>query len=324
MTSATIATQPRTLAAPPQTFHTFSAAAQDELASYVDTLDRGQPEGRVDDLAVDLRAVPLFTAEVEDTRRVIDASPHFVVYDRVSGVDTLRGQAIYTWVLGHALGTPMVQNTDGWRLIEVYDRGTGRTIAEGARYHQTRQGSYMHNDAVNDVDPIDYLLLSCGQAALVGGESILVDAVAVHEALRAHPEVLAELEREFWFEKRGMALEPEFFRSPIIRYSPDGTALVRYFRTYIEVAHDKLGEPLSEATAAALDIFDAVMDQSSVQIRVRLDQGQILVSADDRFLHTRTAFADRRPPRPIDMRTDRPQDVNRYMFRMWSTKQPAN
>lgn len=322
MSTALSPTHPRTLEFPDEAFHTFSGPSQSEVAAYVAELARRHPEDRVDAVEVDLSAVPRFAAEVDATRDVIDSKAHFIVYDRVDGVDSLHGQALYAWVLGTALGRPMVQNTDGWRLIEVYDRGVGKTIAEGARYHQTKQGSYMHNDAVNDVDPIDYLLLSCGQAAYVGGESILVDAKPVHEVLSRHPEILKILTQDFWFEKRGMSLSREtaFFRSPIIRYTDDGEPLVRYFRTYVEVAHDKVGEPITEEQRAALDFFDAVLDQSSVQYRIRLERGQTLVSADDRFLHTRTAFYDRFPPREIDMRVDRPEDVNRYMFRMWSRK----
>ncbi|NJQ05632.1 TauD/TfdA family dioxygenase [Streptomyces lonarensis] len=313
---------PRTLKVPDETFHRFSEATQREVAARVDQLVERFPDGRVDAIEVDLRSLPLLTAEVDAVRHVIDDTAHFLVFDRVSGVDTLRGQAVLAWLLGTALGRPMVQNTDGWRLIEVYDRGVRRTIEDGARYHQTKQGAYMHNDAVNDVDPIDYLLLSCGQSAHVGGESILVDAGPVHEVLVDHPDELALLTQDFWFEKRGMSLTREdgFFRSPIIRYTADGEPLVRYFRTYIEVAHEKVGEPLTDEQHAALDLFDAVLDQSSVQYRVRLERGQTLVSADDRFLHTRTAFCDRFPPREIDMTADRPEEVNRYMFRMWSTK----
>jgi hypothetical protein len=313
-------TQPRTLPAPAEAFHAFSADAGAEVRAYVTALDRSHPGVRVDAIAVDPARCPRFAAEVEATRETIDSRAHFVVYDRIDGVETLREQAILAWVLGHALGTPMVQNTDGWRLVEVYDRGTGRTIEEGARYHQTKQGAYMHNDAVNDVDPIDYLLLSCGEAALLGGESILVDAESAHQVLELYPDVLDVLREEFWFEKRGMSLETSFFRSPIIRYSAQGQPLVRYFRTYIEVAHEKAGEPLTPRQVAALDFFDAVLDQSHVQTRVQLRRGQTLVSADDRFLHTRTAFVDRHPPRPIDLAGEHPGGVNRYMFRIWSRK----
>ncbi|MGW3266660.1 TauD/TfdA family dioxygenase [Streptomyces sp. NPDC001056] len=322
MSTALAPTHPRTLEVPAEAFHTFSQQAQSEVAAHVAELDRRHPQGRVDAVEADLSAVPLFAAEVDGSRDVIDSRTHFIVYDRVAGVRSLRQQALYAWVLGCALGRPMVQNTDGWRLIEVYDRGVRRTIEDGARYHQTKQGSYMHNDAVNDVDPIDYLLLSCGQSAHIGGESILVDAKPVHDVLAGHPDVLRILTQDFWFEKRGMSLTAEagFFRSPIIRYTAEGEPLVRYFRTYIEVAHEKKGEPITDEQRAALDFFDAVLDQSSVQYRIRLERGQTLVSADDRFLHTRTAFYDRFAPREIDLGTDSPDRLNRYMFRMWSSK----
>lgn len=312
--------QPRTLEAPAEAFHSFSDAACSEIRSYVAEFERHHPQGRVDAVEADLSRCPKFRAEVEATRGVIDDTAHFVVYDRVDGIDSLRGQAIYAWLLGTALGRPMPQNTDGWRMIEVYDRGSRRTIEAGARYHQTKQGAYMHNDAVNDVDSIDYLLLSCVKPAYIGGESILVDADSVHQVLVHHPEVLEVLTEPFWFEKRGMSDTVDFFASPIIRYAQDGTALVRYFRTYIEGAHEKIGQPLTARQASALDFFDAILDQSSVQTRVLLRRGQTLVSADDRFLHTRTAFVDRHAPREIDMAVDRPDEVNRYMLRMWSAK----
>ncbi|MGW5400102.1 TauD/TfdA family dioxygenase [Streptomyces sp. NPDC003952] len=320
MQTLSTTTQPRTLEAPAEAFHSFSDSACVEICSYVAELDRSHPQGRVDDIDVDLSRCPNLWAEVEATRGVIDNTAHFIIYDRVAGIESLRGQAIYAWLLGTALGTPMIQNTDGWRMVEVYDRGSRRTIEAGARYHQTKQGAYMHNDAVNDVDSIDYLLLSCAQPAYIGGESILVDADSAHQILLQHPEVLEVLMEEFWFEKRGMSNTVDFFASPIIRYSHDGKALVRYFRTYIEGAHEKIGKPLTGRQVAALDFFDAVLDQSSVQTRVLLGRGQTLVSADDRFLHTRTAFVDRHAPREIDMVTDRPDEVNRYMLRMWSRK----
>ncbi len=311
----------RTLAVPTEAIHTFGPAAQREIASCTAELAAATAGRRIDDLEIDLDRLPAFRAEIEATRAIIDSRVHFIVYDRVEGVDTLRGQAVYAWLLGSALGRPMIQNHQGWRFIEVYDRGNQGTVEQGARYHQTKQGSHMHNDAVNDPEPIDYLLLSCGQSAYLGGESILVDARSVHQTLTSYPEVLDVLTRDFWFEKRGMtAAEDGFFRSPVISYSPEGEALVRYFRTYMEGAHDKLGAPMDEGQRAALDFFDAVLDQSGVQYRIRLERGQTLVSADDRFLHSRTAFVDRFEPREIDLDADRPDQVNRYMFRMWSRK----
>jgi hypothetical protein len=214
----------------------------------------------------------------------------------------------------------MVQNHLGHKVIEVYDRG-GKSIEDGARYHQTRQGAYVHNDGVSDPLPIDYLILACGQKALLGGESILIDASAVYAELMAFPDVLEELKCDFYFENRGMAIEEQLFRAPILSFSKEGIPLIRYFRVYIESAHLKAGVPLTSGQIQALDFLDTVLDQSSVQHRVLLEPGQVLISADNKFLHTRTHFIDiNAPSEEIDDATPL-KDLNRYMLRMWLRKQ---
>jgi len=214
----------------------------------------------------------------------------------------------------------MVQNHLGHKVIEVYDRG-GKSIEEGARYHQTRQGAYVHNDGVSDPLPIDYLILACGQKALVGGESILIDASAVYAQLMAFPEILEVLKCDFFFENRGMADEDLLFKAPILSFSSEGIPLVRYFRVYIESAHLKAGVPLTSSQVQSLDFLDTVLDQSSVQHRVLLEPGQVLISADNKFLHTRTDFIDKNAPYPEINDTERLSELNRYMLRMWLRKQ---
>ncbi|GHF91271.1 hypothetical protein GCM10018790_80500 [Kitasatospora xanthocidica] len=308
-----------TIPVPDESYRVFSPAAQAEVAGYVKRLADGLAGRRIDTLGVDPAAVPLFAAEVEATRATIDSGAHFVLYERIDGVTTILEQGVLAWVLGNLLGVPTVQNSEGWKVIEVYDRGVG-TIEGGVRYHQTRQGAYVHNDATADPDPIDYLLLSCVRDALVGGESILIDAATVHRKLLDHPDVLAVLEGDFWFENRGMAEDQRLFRAPIIGYDAVGKPLIKYFRVYMEAAHAKAGEPMTDEQVRALDFLDTLLDQTPVQYRLRLEPGQSLVQADERFLHTRTAFHDRFPARVVDPATDRAEDVNRFMFRIWSNR----
>ncbi|WP_241771020.1 TauD/TfdA family dioxygenase [Pseudomonas lactis] len=213
----------------------------------------------------------------------------------------------------------MVQNHLGHKVIEVYDRG-GKSIEEGARYHQARQGAYVHNDGVSDPLPIDYLILACGQKALLGGESILIDASAVYAELMAFPEILEELKCDFFFENRGMAEEETLFKAPVLSFSDEGVPLIRYFRVYIESAHLKAGVPLTVAQNKALDFLGTVLDQSSVQQRVLLESGQLLISADNKFLHTRTHFIDMHLPCAQVNDAERLKDLNRYMLRMWLRK----
>lgn len=233
---------------------------------------------------------PVLSKELDRIRTMIDHESHVLILDGFK-VDKLSSFKSLIWTFGSLLSVPMVQNHLGHKVIEVYDRG-GKSIEDGARYHQTRQGAYVHNDGVSDPLPIDYLILACGQKALLGGESILIDASAVYAELMAFPEILEELKCDFFFENRGMSDEEQLFKAPILSFSDEGIPLVRYFRVYIESAHLKAGVPLTMAQSQALDFLDTVLDQSSVQHRVLLEPGQVLISADNKFLHTRTHFID--------------------------------
>ena len=233
---------------------------------------------------------PVLSKELDRIRTMIDHESHVLILDGFK-VDKLSSFKSLIWTFGSLLGVPIVQNHLGHKVIEGYDRG-GKSIEDGARYHQTRQGAYVHNDGVSDPLPIDYLILACGQKALLGGESILIDASAVYAELMAFPEILEELKCDFFFENRGMSDEEQLFKAPILSFSDEGIPLVRYFRVYIESAHLKAGVPLTMAQSQALDFLDTVLDQSSVQHRVLLEPGQVLISADNKFLHTRTHFID--------------------------------
>lgn len=288
-------------------------AAQDKLAP--DSLTH-----RIDvtPVLLDSQCSGALLEELGTVRNMIDHERHVLLIDGFK-VDTLARFKSLIWTFGSLLGVPMVQNHLGHHMIEVYDRG-GKSIEEGARYHQTKQGAYVHNDGVSDPVPIDYLILACGQKALLGGESILIDASAVYVELTAFPEILEVLKGDFLFENRGMAEEEQLFRAPILSFSDEGIPQIRYFRVYIESAHLKAGQPLTALQVQALDFLDTVLDQSSVQHRILLEPGQVLVSADNKFLHTRTQFIEQHAPRAEISDSDCLASLNRYMLRMWLRK----
>lgn len=299
----------------------LSKAAFDELLSTRTLSEPGSQGDRFDarPAHIDPLHSQALSAELRNIRNIVDHETHALIIDGFKADDLANFKSLI-WTFGSLLADPMVQNHLGHKVIEVYDRG-GRSIEEGARYHQTRQGAYVHNDGVSDPLPIDYLILACGQKALLGGESILIDASAVYAELMAFPDVLDELKCNFYFENRGMSEEEQLFRAPILSFSKEGIPLIRYFRVYIESAHLKAGVPLTLAQIQALDFLDTVLDQSSVQHRVLLEPGQILISADNKFLHTRTHFIDINAPSvEIDDATPL-KDLNRYMSRMWLRKQ---
>lgn len=299
----------------------LSKFAFDELLSARELLESESQGARFDTKTAYINSLQssVLSKELDRIRTMIDHECHVLVLDgfKVEKLETFKS---LIWTFGSLLGVPMVQNHLGHKVIEVYDRG-GKSIEKGARYHQTRQGAYVHNDGVSDPLPIDYLILACGQQALLGGESILIDASAVYAELMAFPEILEELKCNFFFENRGMSDEEQLFKAPILSFSNEGIPLIRYFRVYIESAHIKAGVPLTVAQCQALDFLDTVLDQSSVQQRVLLEPGQVLISADSKFLHTRTHFIDRNTPRCVIDDAESLSDLNRYMLRMWLRKQ---
>lgn len=299
----------------------LSKFAFDELLSARELLASESQGARFDTKTAYINSLQssVLSEELDRIRTMIDHECHVLILDgfKVEKLETFKS---LIWTFGSLLGVPMVQNHLGHKVIEVYDRG-GKSIEEGARYHQTRQGAYVHNDGVSDPLPIDYLILACGQQALLGGESILIDASAVYAELMAFPEILEELKCNFFFENRGMSDEEQLFNAPILSFSNEGIPLIRYFRVYIESAHIKAGVPLTVAQCQALDFLDTVLDQSSVQQRVLLEPGQVLISADNKFLHTRTQFIDRNTPRCAIDDAESLSDLNRYMLRMWLRKQ---
>ncbi|WP_256581834.1 TauD/TfdA family dioxygenase [Pseudomonas sp. S09G 359] len=176
----------------------LSKNAFDELLNAQEIIESDTRNGRFDikPAYVNPLLLPVLSEELHRIRNMIDHESHVLILDGFK-VEKLASFKSLVWTFGSLLGVPMVQNHLGHKVIEVYDRG-GKSIEDGARYHQTRQGAYVHNDGVSDPLPIDYLILACGQKALLGGESILIDASAVYAELMAFPEILEELKCDFF------------------------------------------------------------------------------------------------------------------------------
>lgn len=144
----------------------LSKSAFDELLNAKNTFEPDIDDSRFDakPAYIEPRHSPFLSEELRNIRNMIDHESHVLILDGFK-VDNLASFKSLVWTFGSLLGAPMVQNHLGHKVIEVYDRG-GKSIEDGARYHQTRQGAYVHNDGVSDPLPIDYLILACGQKAL--------------------------------------------------------------------------------------------------------------------------------------------------------------
>jgi hypothetical protein len=291
----------------------FSRGAQEEIARYIRGPALGVP---VEELPADHALYPTFYDESRGIPTRLEQPPGAVLVSPV--LDLAYSEVrILTWIAASVLGTPLVQNVEGKRLVDVFDRDRTKRMAQGARYHQTREGGSIHTDNVNIPDEWQYLVFSCVRPAMVGGETILVPASVVYDYLRTHvPEALAELEDEFWFEYRGIA--DRLYRAPVVYLDEDGRPRFRYLRPYLESAHQKAGEPLSVRQTWALDVLDSVLDLSDNQVRFPLAAGEIIMTRDSQLLHGRTCFADFYDSVPLtaehnggDVR------IRRTMCRLW-------
>jgi Taurine catabolism dioxygenase TauD, TfdA family len=255
----------------------------------------------------DIRKVaPTFADAVVSLRDIVE-DKKFVVINALPICNTKEEFRKFCLAVGMILGELAVQNAEGAKIVEVYDRRIGR-ISDGVRYHQTRQGGDIHTDSVNHPVPFRYFLLGCVAPAQLGGESILVLAADVQSALATVPQALVTLRNLFWFEGRGMGDAVGFFQVPVLS-DQDGIPRFRYLRSYIEAAHAKVGQPLTSDQGFAFDALDAVLDSSAIQRRFTLGRGDVLICLDAEVFHGRTAF--------VDSAAVGAWAPHRLMFRLW-------
>lgn len=206
--------------------------------------------------------------------------------------------AMLYWGIGAALGSTVPQNAKGERLYSVRDEGY--RIAEdygttGVRYSKTTESFNFHTDSapiLTTVTP-DVIGLFAMQTAKSGGESVLISAKTIHNALLAeYPEALEQLYRPVHHDRTAewKAGQDRTLLAPVFRFGQD--LEMRYMRFYIEQGHQKAGVPLTPEQTAAFDRLDGVMNQTELQLRFALAAGDIVLVNNHFVLHSRTAFED--------------------------------
>jgi alpha-ketoglutarate-dependent taurine dioxygenase len=236
----------------------------------------------------------------------LEQGPGFVILEPPSRDLGDRQRTLLYWLIGQALGTPVVQNVQGTLLYDVRD--TGQDVRYGARFSVTSAESSFHTDASFFDDLVDYVGLLCLRPARAGGLSQLVDGRAAYgELSRRRPEALAILSQPFHVDRRGGARpgEAPTARFPIL--SGDGDRLTyRYLRYWIEAGQEKAGAPLSAEQTAALDALDEVLSSPELRVEFFMRRGETLFVNNRRLLHNRTAFDDFDEP-----------ERRRHLVRLW-------
>src|SRR5262245_39647503 len=285
-----------------QWYRPLSADLVAALAAAAERLPAERPltELRLTDALRGRWAEPLAPA-----RRDLAAGRGFVILDGLAELPPRAATGSY-WLLGQLLGEPFAQNLQGTLLYDVRD--TGQDLAAGARFSVTSYESSFHTDNSFGDEVLDYVGLLCLQTAKAGGISQNVNAYAVHNILyREHPGVLERLYQPWHVDRRGGFREGESptVRRPIITW--DGRELtVRYLRYWLEVGHEKAGQPLTADQRLALDVFDAVLARPELRVEFALRPGQAYFINNRWILHNRTAFTDHPEP-----------ERRRHLVRLW-------
>jgi hypothetical protein len=206
------------------------------------------------------------------------------------------------WVLGRHLGEPVPQNARGHLLGHVCDLGYD-AADPATRLYQTSQRQGFHTDSA------DVVALLCLRAAPSGGRSSLASAAAAFNAVLARaPELAPALFEPVATDHRGE--EPPgarpWFEIPVLSLV-DGRLTVIYQRRYIDSAARFAAAPRpDERQRAALDAFDAVLDDPALHLEMDLEPGDVQLVHNHQLLHDRTAFVD--DPDPAR---------RRHLLRLW-------
>lgn len=286
-------------------------AAADELLHWT----QAASGTHIDNITVkrdELPACVSFVQQLEETQLV--AGPGFAVTAPIPGLShDIPRMRLAALALTSCLGDPLVQNAMGERSILVFDRDVSKTMADGQRYHQSREGGSLHTDNVNVPNTWEYMLLTCLKPAMQGGENILVSGFSLYNYLEENdPTAIETLSEDFLFEFRGF--DSRFYRAPILFFNKLGQPCFRWLRDYIESAHRRASVPLTPKQLAAMDALTAASLKPELQVHYRFRQGEILFANDMQLLHGRTAFVDAAPSSP---EYDMANPQNRLLQRNW-------
>ena len=288
------------LAASPQTwlrwFTGNELAALDDAAARL--LATGWPKASLRSTVTS----PVVAALVGGVRDELLFGRGFTVLRGLPVDDAPARIAARLWVLGLHLGKPVSQNARGHLLGHVYDLGYDAEDPT-TRLYQTNLRQGFHTDSA------DVVALLCLRGAASGGRSSLASAATAWNALFARaPELVDALFEPVAVDHRGE--EPSgarpWFETPVLSWLDDRLT-VMYQRRYIDSAARFPDAPrLDDRQRAALDAFDAVLDDPELHLEMELEPGDLQLCHNHQLLHDRTAFVD--DPDPAR---------RRHLLRLW-------
>jgi alpha-ketoglutarate-dependent taurine dioxygenase len=204
-------------------------------------------------------------------------------------------QRLFYVALGLAMGEAMIQYG---RTYEIRDRGKDYKD-EAIPVSMTGSSTSFHTDSsARDTLP-DFVGLLCEQPSLTGGESLVSNALRAHQVLQHEDPAALELLYANYVRDvvtPGVAKTRENLlrnRFPVFAPCARKERIVfRYMRYWIEVGHEKAGEPLSDRHIKAFDLLDEVLGSREQAVSFQLEKGDILWVNNRTLAHNRTEYKD--------------------------------
>ena len=211
--------------------------------------------------------------------------------------------------IGSHIGSFRSQNAKGHLLGHVRNLGLDiRTPT--VRYYQTDRALEYHTDSC------DIVGLLCLKTAKAGGESRIVSSVTLHdEMLRRRPELWRALFNAFPTDRRG-EVPPgmlPWFEVPVFNWHA-GHLTTIYSGQYIRSAQQNFPQArrLTEVEREALDYFDALTNDPTLNLSMELLPGDIQLVHNHTVLHSRGDFEDWPEP-----------ERRRHLLRLWLAPKEA-
>ncbi|KAM0756490.1 Clavaminate synthase-like protein [Meredithblackwellia eburnea MCA 4105] len=246
------------------------------------------------------------TAFLKEIRSLIIDGQGFIL---IQGLPTtewsvLKSSAIYL-AIGTIIGYVLSQNGKGHVLGHVKDLGNDPTQIHKVRIYSTNARQYFHTDAADAVG------LLCLHRAKEGGESDVVSAHAVWNALQAErPDVAELLVKDNWyFDRKGEVTEGlNGWVKRSVFYLHEGRVsshfdpyFVRSIGRHVEAG---LIPGHSKEQLEAIEVLEQTAQK--LALHCILEVGDIQFVADTHVFHARTAYTDYLSPAP-----------RRHLLRLW-------
>ena len=266
---------------------------------------------RLDGSGIDIAAIgpndlnaPGLQPLVDEIRAAVLHGPGFLL---VRGIPvqrwSVRQSAIAYFGLGALLGEPVSQNAMGHILGHVKDIGADYARPDHRGYQTAARLPY-------HCDSSDIVGLLCVKPAKSGGLSSIVSSGALYnEMLKRRPDLLAELVKPVYRDRRGEVPEgaEPWYAVPVFNPMPDGGLIATYVRSAMRKAQRFPEVPrITPALEAACDLLDSLAEDPAIHLDMEFRPGDIQFLSNHWIMHSRTAFEDFAEP-----------EKRRHLFRLW-------